>query len=113
MLSDNLLPPSPEEAKEVQQLAATKQRIMATGTVNGEGEDDDDDAPAVAKARRIEAAPAAKLSAPAHSRLSAPSSQKSELSHVTLSGCEIGITFGAVQQLSALFWPQVSRLFNN
>eukprot|EP00656_Telonema_subtile_P024507 TRINITY_DN2672_c0_g1_i16.p1 TRINITY_DN2672_c0_g1~~TRINITY_DN2672_c0_g1_i16.p1 ORF type:complete len:166 (-),score=40.98 TRINITY_DN2672_c0_g1_i16:346-843(-) len=101
VLNEIFLPLSPQEAKELTQLTATRERIMNTGIPGLQGQDDDDDEPdggAPARAMAQVAIPPSRASVPAPS-------QKSELSHVTLSGCEIGITLGAVQQLARLFWP--------
>ena len=96
MLNETFTPLSAAESKELEHLMLTKSRIMSTGTPYAPGEEDkednnDDDAHQAAELK----------SAPLQH---GPASSKS-LSHVTLSGCEIGITLGAVQQLARLFWP--------
>eukprot|EP00657_Telonema_sp_P-1_P011375 TRINITY_DN6459_c0_g1_i2.p1 TRINITY_DN6459_c0_g1~~TRINITY_DN6459_c0_g1_i2.p1 ORF type:complete len:173 (+),score=28.34 TRINITY_DN6459_c0_g1_i2:245-763(+) len=105
VLGESFLPLNPQESKELQQLTETKDRIMQSGTPFLPGQEEDDEFDVPLNASIAEPSPPAPADEHTAKKLPAPSVAKSELSHVTLSGCEIGITLGAVQQLARLFWP--------
>eukprot|EP00658_Telonema_sp_P-2_P036031 TRINITY_DN26121_c0_g1_i2.p1 TRINITY_DN26121_c0_g1~~TRINITY_DN26121_c0_g1_i2.p1 ORF type:complete len:169 (+),score=45.12 TRINITY_DN26121_c0_g1_i2:215-721(+) len=101
-LKENFLLPNSQEAKELSQLAATKTRIMATGRPCGPGERDEE----IEQAGQVEIAKNVTMDHGGKTKINQSiSSDNQSISYVTLSGCQIGITLGAVQQLMRLFWP--------
>ena len=99
---------SARQKEEIGSLMADKQHIMCTGAPLGkdgdEGEDFDDDHAPKAVPQVVNNASLGPMFAPKPaSRRTEPA--VSEISHVTVSGCEIGITLGALHKLAGYFWP--------